>query len=374
MKKLFFLTVTVISLLSAKANTGLFDNYIILTLNGGALSYYDLATNTANPDFTGSLGIFDVSLGNTLVLNGGQNKTWKNNNCGSEGTNILNGTLFYRVYLQGGPAPAFIPINLPFYCNWPDAGCPGANPGDQAWQTTAANLNLTNGLSNGIYVLEVYNSADYDGCGTGTHYLSNGGANYSATFIVTGSTAPVFVEAFTASRMAGSGYVQVNWKVSCINTQYADMEVLYSTDGRYFTTINSRRESAQNCGASFSFIHTNTQAPVQYYRLKLSDDNGIINYSWIVVVYTDKNVFKGSVLPNPVSGNQLQYFVSASGVVSINCIIYDATGRQVKNQRFILPAGATKINADVASLQTGTYLLKVITGNGISELHRFIKN
>ncbi len=159
---------------STFAGSGIFESYVIVQSNGGSANYYDLFASTGNPDFQGlNLGAF--SCVNSLVIKGGQNKTYKN---GTD--NILNGYLYYRVY-KNGTNPnlvSFTSINLGFDINLNGSG-------DQQWTNSGANTNILQGLADGTYTIEVYSSADftYSG-GSGTHYQNVGGANYKATFTV----------------------------------------------------------------------------------------------------------------------------------------------------------------------------------------------
>ena len=182
--------------ITAFAQSGIFETYLILDKNSTGNQFYDLQATTANPDFntTNTLGSFDCN--STLILNGAENKTFK---CGTD--NIINGWLNYRVYEQGNTPPAFTSTQI-FHTS--DDGtalyCSGTS-NDQTWQTTGANIDILSGLSvNIVYVLEVYTHADFTyTTGSGTHFANNdpdGGGpippdNYKTTFTITDATAPV---------------------------------------------------------------------------------------------------------------------------------------------------------------------------------------
>ncbi len=169
-----FATILFLSPLFLNAQSGIYESYAVLNLNGAGNTYYDMQAVTGNPDLNGAnLGSFVI--GQTLVVAGGENKTFKCSPC-----NITNGTLNYRVW-TGTPSGSFTGVNLPFNANL-GSGCGG---NDQSWSTTGNATNILSGLPAGNYTLEIYSTADYDGCGSGTHYSSNGGANYAATFTVT---------------------------------------------------------------------------------------------------------------------------------------------------------------------------------------------
>lgn len=167
MKKLFALFCILSMSTGAFAASGIFQSYVILDVDGGGNAFYAGGNNA-----DGATPFTTVALGTptSLILNGGENKTFKNG-----GSDVFGAELNYRVYLQGTPAPAFIAVNLPFESNL-------ANPGDQRWQEVAAGIDiLSMTTSGGTWVLEVYwrvPSTD------GDHFDSNTGANFINTFVV----------------------------------------------------------------------------------------------------------------------------------------------------------------------------------------------
>lgn len=181
MKKFYQITLSILFVfagLSSFAQSGIYESYAILSINGGANAYYDMQATTGNPDFQGAnLGSFNAS--NSLTLKGGENKTFKCSPC-----DITNGSLWYRVYPTGSPSGSFNQISYFFGANL-GSGCGG---NDQSWNATGSTINLLSGLSPGNYTVEVYSTANYQGCGTGTHYSSNSGNNYKATFTYCGPT------------------------------------------------------------------------------------------------------------------------------------------------------------------------------------------
>lgn len=151
--------------------SGIYESYAVLNINGAGNTFYDMQAITGNTDLQGAnLGTFTIGAGNSLVIAGGENKTFKCSPC-----DITNGNLWYRVW-SGSPSGSFSNVGLAYNSNL-GTGCGG---NDQKWQTLSGSTNVLTGLPAGSYTLEVYSTADYAGCGTGTHYSSNGGANYQA--------------------------------------------------------------------------------------------------------------------------------------------------------------------------------------------------
>ncbi|MBF2709916.1 HYR-like domain-containing protein, partial [Flavobacterium soyangense] len=201
----FFLVGTSFTL---KAQSDIYESYAILNINGGGNTFYDLQASTANPNFQGAnLGAF--YSGNTLLLNGAQNKTYK---CATD--QITNPTNFYyRIYKTTDAPPVFLGSTI-FWIS--DDGLTGLNCGgsdqNQTWQSVGANINVLNGLTSGYYYLEIYTAADYtytaNGGGSSTHTANNGGSNYKATFTV--DNPPTAVCANYTAQLDATGNITIN--------------------------------------------------------------------------------------------------------------------------------------------------------------------
>lgn len=117
----------------------------------------------------------------SLILNGAELKTFKNNNGGN--SNVCGGSMFYRVYKNCDSPGSFTAMNLGFICNNPCTGL--NNAGDQKWGAGSQNINLLSGLTEpGSYVIEIYFEAEgnqFGGCGS-FKYSSNGGNNFRSYF------------------------------------------------------------------------------------------------------------------------------------------------------------------------------------------------
>lgn len=172
-----FLPVAVLFLAStSKAQTtGIYESYAILSINGAANTYYDMNAVTANTDFQGAnLGSFTSA--NSLVVVGGQNKTFK-----CSGGDVTGGNLYYRVWsTSAGASGTFTSVGMGFVSN--DAGGCGGN---QTWEGTSGTTNVLTGLPAGNYTIEVYSDAPGF---PSTAFSNNGGANYRATFTYCGPT------------------------------------------------------------------------------------------------------------------------------------------------------------------------------------------
>ncbi len=150
-------------------NAGIFQTYIILDINGTGNQFLAGGINSDGaPTFAGQ----NFGTLSSLVLNGGEIKTFKNS-----GGDVTGAEINYRVYEQGTTPGSFNTVNLPFDANLP-------NPGDQRWQQALAGVDLLSGLSAGNYDLEVFWRATTN---IGDQFDSNFGSNFTSSFSVAGS-------------------------------------------------------------------------------------------------------------------------------------------------------------------------------------------
>jgi hypothetical protein len=168
-KPLLLLCMFWLPLISLAQNTGIFQTYAIID-RGNGNEYYAGGINAA-----GSTSFLNLNLGSfypdqTLLLNGGEVKTWKN-----EGGDVFGANIYYRVYPLGTDANlfGFNQVDLPF--NEELGG------GDQKWARFAHNVNLLSGRTAGNWVLEVYWDSPTN---QGTNFDSRFGENFQAFFTV----------------------------------------------------------------------------------------------------------------------------------------------------------------------------------------------
>lgn len=179
----------------------------------------------------------------TLILRGGEVKTFKNS-----GANVCGAKLHYTVYPVGNqPAnPVFTILDLPFKesCNlgsnsFPTGG-PCSNASDQKWAKENYNVDLT-AFTPGDYVLEVYYAVpgSYNsttGC-SDTVYVSNNGSNYKAFFqikpqpIISGS--PLALCPGNSTTLTSNNNIGNTWSTSSTN-----QSISVNSSGNYILTVN----------------------------------------------------------------------------------------------------------------------------------------
>lgn len=154
------------------SDAGVFQTYIVFDTGSGN----DFLAGSLNPDLANTFSARDfgtLTQSSTLVLKGGEAKTFKNRD-----GDVFGGEMFYRVYRDGATPGSYNEVSLFFNA---DLG----NGGDQRWQNIALNVNLLDGIENsGNYTIEVYwrirtNKGDKFDNNSGNNTINTISFNYS---------------------------------------------------------------------------------------------------------------------------------------------------------------------------------------------------
>ncbi len=233
-KQLLLMPLMVLTILLANANAwgqsaGFNNTFLVLSLNGGGNTFYDLNASTANTDFNGAnLGSFASGTSN-LVFKGAEHNVYK---CG--GADLTSTRVYYRIYLTSAGASGSFTSNNITYTSGFNNGCSGQ---DQKWDKVDYSSNLLSGLAPGNYSIQVYSEATITCCG-GFAYATNSGANYTATFTVTGNY---------YSKSSGNLDLTSSWGTNTDGTGNAPAN--FTTAGN---TFNIRNNATPTIGANWT--------------------------------------------------------------------------------------------------------------------------
>ena len=160
---------------------------------------------------------------------------------------------------------------------------------------------------------------------------------------------PIVVEYFNGKKARPGN--QLTWKVNCVNAS-AVFEVQRSKDGLDFDSIGHLLTTQASCSLPVSFTDIAPMPVNNFYRIKITESNGIIRYTGVVLL-------KGEALINTVYPTILQQ----STTIQVNYTgfkggfyITDATGRQV--YAHTLSGGAQSLSLPLHAKGTYFYSIK----------------
>lgn len=351
LKNYALIPMLLLGLLLNAQSAGFNNTFLILSLNGGGNTYYDLNAATGNMDFQNTnLGTFDVSS-NTLVLKGAEHNVWKCRGCDLTSTIIL-----YRVYPTNGSPGNFSALSLPWTSGF-NNGCGGQ---DQMWSAWGNNINLLSGLNSGSYYLEVYSSSSVT-CAGGTVYASNGGANYKATFSVSSQALPLELLGFNGK--CTDNQVSLEWQTATeYNSDY--FEVAKSRDGVNWNQLKIAK-SAGNSTQLLTYTVMDEQAVEgkNYYRLTQVDIDGSRTvYDAINVRCGEEKKGYFSVYPNPSTGS-FQVLLNDKNLIGTGILsVKDIKGSELLNRTIEVKPGINMYSITDLKLLAGTYFMQILSG------------
>jgi hypothetical protein len=147
----------------------------------------------------------------------------------------------------------------------------------------------------------------------------------------------------------------VSWK-SATESNFKQYELEYSTDGIHYTSVNTTTGQGDN--TPYSFAHNPAQGKA-YYRLKMVDLDGKVEYSKIIAL--DVNCGKGSILvyPNPAS-DFVNINITGADSKGTQATMYNAAGQKVMSRS--LQNGSHQL--DISRLASGVYHINLVNSNG----------
>ena len=177
------------------------------------------------------------------------------------------------------------------------------------------------------------------------------------------TTLPLSLQSFSGSIV--NNQVSLNWNtLNEVNAKSFSIES--STNKISFTSLGV--VSAKNIvGLNAYSFQTNAPSATTYYRLKITDKNGTVSYSSIVVLSTAyaKAI---SVFPNPAVNSITLSHGQAAICATVNVI--NAIGQVVATTSVL--KGATQTTLDVCRLAKGSYIVSFVN-NGKTETTQLVK-
>jgi|GEM_PF-1449023 len=188
---------------------------------------------------------------------------------------------------------------------------------------------------------------------------------------------PLPVELVSFSGFDNHCSVKLKWETAT-ETNFNHFIVERSHDGTNFVTIE-KIIATGNLAAGAKYNYTDRDIkPVNYYRLKIVDNDGTYDYSGIRAVkskcFGAGDVTITDVYPNPVKDILFIQMTVPNAANDVTAYIHDELGRTVSQQEVSLTEGANLVEIKTNKLHAGsTYFLKIQSGAWMTEVQKFIK-
>jgi hypothetical protein len=201
---------------------------------------------------------------------------------------------------------------------------------------------------------------------------------WEVTFTVTGFSGffvnsvftplPVTLVSFSGRKISEMENT-LNW-VTADEVGFKGFQVQRSADAKHFETVGWVDHQANVTGVfkTYQFIDKNAAYQSSYYRLNMIDHDGTQVFSKIINIdNAPERSVVGQVYPNPSVGSKVDIDVVAAEPGSWTIIIYDLTGRTMKEETRKLTKGINKLDVQLDNLPLGTSLIRIEENN--KEVH-----
>ena len=175
---------------------------------------------------------------------------------------------------------------------------------------------------------------------------------------------PVFITGISATRNMDKT-TTVNWKVEN-ETGIKGYIIERSADGRNFEGILSVDPALNNGGSAvYSKLDLGAYQAENYYRIKATSYNGMLQLSPIVKVAPEKNTGSFDIFPNPVTERKVNLAFNnlEPGMYKISIVNMSGQELQAISMQVMGSADRKTIILD-HSIAAGTYQLKLVTPGG----------
>jgi len=182
--------------------------------------------------------------------------------------------------------------------------------------------------------------------------------------IVFGSgTLPISSIKLTATVQTGN--VVIKWN-TIGESNVANYKVQRSTNGVTFTDI-ATQTAANLSTASYSINDSKAVTGTNYYRIKVTNNNGSVNYSSVVTVVIGKVASGITAYPNPLVGQHLNVAFNNLEAGTYDVAIFNMAGNKVFAKSITHNASTSVEQLSINNhLATGTYTVHVTNANGVA--------
>jgi hypothetical protein len=199
-----------------------------------------------------------------------------------------------------------------------------------------------------VSIFNPFNPGFYQGANL-TTYSTAGRWQFDEVVVRENSPLPLSLANFTGSLK--NGFAELNWRTfNEINFSHFIIE--RSNDAIQFKEIGKVFSANYSNGSAYSFQDKSKLQLINYYRLKMVDKDGTLNYSPVIAVNAKLPLNLG-VYPNPVISNLLLTHPKAIEGTTLQIISYDGK----KFGAWQVQAGAIQTSVDVSKLTKGNYFV-----------------
>jgi hypothetical protein len=195
---------------------------------------------------------------------------------------------------------------------------------------------------------------------TGFSYSSGTSANWGSALVnnnCSGCNIVLPLNEISLNAVQESNKIALQWNISGNQTGGEVFNIEESDDGINFHSI-AVIAADQNI-SNYSWYDNNISALQQFYRIKLTSQNGLIVYSGIAIVKTHFGQMI-AIYPNPTTrSSNINIIINSLKTATLELSLIDLSGKALFSSNRTLQNGRNQFNFSVKNILPGTYILKI---------------
>ena len=186
-----------------------------------------------------------------------------------------------------------------------------------------------------------------------------------ATNVRIGSLLPKSLRLFAATLTTDEQEVELDWQ-TITDREYTHYELEHSLDGNVFRTFNTvQAKGGGDAGSVYTQQHKPVPGTTNYYRLKMVDTKGQIEYSPIRIIQLER-LDDWTVTPNPSKGH-FTLNLEAAQEEDIQMAVVDASGKTIFQDIVGVHPGQNNHPVHLDGVAAGMYQIKVRWSDGATQ-------
>jgi hypothetical protein len=147
----------------------------------------------------------------------------------------------------------------------------------------------------------------------------------------------------------------LNWQTE-EGASFSHFIVEHSTDGIHYAALG---QVAASSNLRYSFVDAMPASGLNYYRLKMVDQNGQYHYSGVITIRTDVKGFQVTASPNPFTDHMV-ITIASEADETVHLRMFNSDGKLVWRKTLFVTAGTNaQYFNELQSLPRGIYFIKV---------------
>lgn len=157
--------------------------------------------------------------------------------------------------------------------------------------------------------------------------------------------------------------IQIEWR-SQNDAGTTNYVIEKSTSGQQFNEVAKMSSKGSNIAQNYSWYDASPYAGTNFYRIKVIEKSGQVNYSAIIKVNLSKGASGISIFPNPAKGDRLGLQMDNIEKGNYKAMLYNNSGQIVFTQSISFDGGSASRNIQMTNVvKKGAYTLILINEN-----------